>query len=198
MKLGNQATVGRHFTRRLFIGGAIVTVSALHLPGCRVAETGLVKISIDGQFFTAHELTLLTDIVELMIPRTDTPGGSDADVVPVLDGMMLSWAVARTQQQFRNALTTFEAAAIATYQKPYNTLKPEQRFALLTDIDTTAFSKNPPAAAANYKRLKSLVFRIYYSSEIASADYVPIPGNYYGNLSATAYNNLIDEYAYGR
>ena len=186
------------FTRRFLLQGSLVTIAALQLTGCHQAGSNLLQITTDGQFFSAHELTLLTDIAELMIPRTDTPGAADANVAAVLDGMMLSWAGADTRKQFQRALKIFEAEAQSRHQKPYSSLPLEQRLELLIDIDTKAFSKTPNEASRDYRKLKELVFLIYYSSEEAGENFVPLPGEYYGDLSAEAYEALMSERAYGR
>lgn len=188
----------KYFSRRLFLEGIVVSVSALHFSACRLAETNLPKISTDGQFFSAHELTLLTDIAELMIPRTDTPGATDADVAAVLDGMMLSWAGQGTRQQLQRALKLFETEAQSRHEKPYSSLLPKQRLELLVDVDTKAFSKTPDEASRDYRKLKELIFLIYYSSEEAGENFVPLPGEYHGNLTAEAYEALMSERAYGR
>ncbi len=186
------------FTRRFMLGGALVTVTALHLTGCSAPDTGIVHFDTDGQFFTASELTRLNDVAEIMIPRTDTPGAADAEVAAVVDGLMLTWAIEPTRQQFRDMLAAFDAKAKSDFGKDYEKLLPEERLTLVEAIDTAAFSETPPESAEDYKRLKDLVFRVFYTSEEASADHVPIPGGYYGNLTLEEYEALMDERAYGR
>ena len=175
-----------------------MSIAALQLTGCHQAGSNLLQVTTDGQFFSAHELTLLTDIAELMIPRTDTPGAADANVAAVLDGMMLSWAGADTREQFQRALKIFETEAQSRHEKPYSSLLPEKRLKLLIDIDKNAFSKNTNEASWDYRKLKELVFLIYYSSEEAGETYVPLPGEYYGNLTFEAHQALMSERAYGR
>ena len=186
------------FTRRFLLQGSLVTIAALQLTGCHQAGSNLLQITTDGQFFSAHELTLLTDIAELMIPRTDTPGAADANVTAVLDGMMLSWAGEDTREQFQRALKIFETKAQSRYEKSYSSLLPKQRLELLINVDTKAFSKTPDEASRDYRKLKELIFLIYYSSEEAGENFVPLPGEYYGDLSAEAYEALMSERAYGR
>lgn len=178
--------------------GSVVTIAALQLSGCHQAQSSILQITTDGQFFSAHELTLLTDIAELMIPRTDTAGATDANVAAVLDAMMLSWAGQNTQKQFRRALKLYASKAQKIYNAPYTSLLPDQRLELLVDIDKTAFSKDPDDISQDYKRLKDLVFLIYYSSEEASESYVPLPGEYFGDLTEDAYKDLVEERSYGR
>ena len=186
-----------YFTRRFLLQGSLVTIAALQLSGCHQAGSEIFEITSDGQFFSADELTRLTDIAELMIPRTDTPGATDAKVAAVLDGMMLSWASEETREHFQSALKTFETKALAVYKKTYTSLLAEQRLELLINMDEAAFSKNPDEDLRHYKKLKELVFLIYYSSEEAGGHYVPLPGEYYGNLTAEAYEALVSERSYG-
>lgn len=186
------------FTRRFMLGGSLVTVTALHLTGCAAPDTGFVEFDTNGQFFTAKELSHLNDIAETMIPRTDTPGAADAEVAAILDGMMITWAIELTRQQFRRAIKQVEILATQESGKAYASLMPGDRFALLDRSDQAAFSDAPPEWASDYKRLKDLIFRVFYSSEEAGADRVPVPGGYFGDLNLEAYEALQEERAYGR
>ncbi len=180
------------------LGGALVTVTALHLTGCSAPDTGIVHFDTDGQFFKASELTRLNDIAEIMIPRTDTPGAADAEVAAVVDGLMLTWAIEPTRAQFKRALAALDANANANHGAFYTSLMPTERVALIEAIDTAAFSETPPDDAEDYKRMKELIFRVFYTSEEGSADHVPIPGGYQGNLTLEEYEALMEERAYGR
>ncbi len=186
------------FSRRFVLGGTLLSVTAFHLTGCVAPDTGIIHINSDGQFFSAKELTYLNDVAEIMIPRTDTPGAADAEIAAVIDGMMLTWAIKPTQVQFRRALNAFDDRARTGFGKTYSQLKPIERLALLETIDAGAFSDQAPDDANDYKRLKDLIFRVFYTSEEGSADHVPIPGGYYGNLTLDEYNALQEGLAYGR
>jgi len=159
MKYERDRMSDHKFTRRIFLSGAVVTVTALSLTGCTEPKTQLVMIEKTGEFFRPEDLTLLNDIAEIMIPRTDTPGAMDAQVAAVIDAMMMTWAI--------------------------------------SEIDVTAFSDEVTDYAEGYKRLKDLIFRVFYSSEAANADYVPIPGQYSGNLTLGEYESLTEAYSYG-
>ena len=77
-------------SRRVFIGSIAYLVTAPTLafvPFAKVSDSAL-PVTTDGQFFTASELTILADIAEFMIPKTVTPGATDAHVIAVLDAMM--------------------------------------------------------------------------------------------------------------
>ena len=185
------------FTRRIFLSGALVTVTALSLMGCAEPKTQLVIIEQPGQFFRPEELTLLNDIAEIMIPRTGTPGAMDAQVPAVIDAMMMTWANESTRDLFRNTLQKIKHMAETIKGKPYSSLTLKQRQCLISEIDVMAFSDDVPDYAEGYKRLKDLIFRVFYSSEAANADYVPIPGQYRGNLTLGEYESLMEAYSYG-
>ena len=185
------------FTRRIFLSGAVVTVTALNLTGCTEPKTQLVMIEKAGAYFSSEDLTMLNDIAEIMIPRTETPGAMDAQVAAVIDAMMMSWANESTRKLFRNTLQKIEHIAEIKTGKPYSSLTLKQRQSLISQIDVTAFSDAVPDYAQGYKRLKDLIFRVFYSSEVANAAYVPIPGQYRGNLTLSEYENLMEAYSYG-
>ncbi|NNC37587.1 MAG: gluconate 2-dehydrogenase subunit 3 family protein [Hyphomonadaceae bacterium] len=185
------------FTRRIFLSGALLTVTALSLTGCADSQTQLVKMEQAGAFFNPEDLTLLNDIAEIMIPRTDTPGAMDAQVAAVIDAMMMTWANGPTRDLFSNTLQKIELMAETMTGKPYSSLTLKQRQSLISEIDVTAFSDEVPDYAEGYKRLKDLIFRVFYSSEAANADYVPIPGQYRGNLTLGEYESLMEAYSYG-
>ncbi len=185
------------FTRRIFLSGAVVTVTALSLTGCTEPKTQLVKIEQAGAFFNPDDLTLLNDIAEIMIPRTGTPGAADAQVAAVIDAMMMTWANGATRDLFSNTLQKIELMAETLKGKPYSSLTLKQRQSLISEIDVRAFSDEVPDYAEGYKRLKDLIFRVFYSSEAANADYVPIPGQYRGNLTLDEYESLTEAYSYG-
>ncbi|MGJ8561360.1 MAG: gluconate 2-dehydrogenase subunit 3 family protein [Litorimonas sp.] len=182
--------------RRIFIGGSIATIGVLSISGCQNAETNILLVDQDGQFFTADELTILSDVAEIMIPRTGTPGAIDAEVPAAVDGMMMSWASPSTQDQFRSILEHFNELAQQSYKSDYVKLRPDDRSALVENLDSRSFSKSPTEAAGQYKRLKDIIFLIYYSSEKGIRNFVPVPGFYSGNLTLEEYEMHMSEMSY--
>ncbi|GBL05347.1 gluconate 2-dehydrogenase subunit 3 family protein [Glaciecola sp. KUL10] len=182
-------------TRRVFLGTAAFFVSAPILASLPKTESsvGIKKILADGQFFNAHELTVLTDIAEIMIPKTHTPGATEAQVIPVLDALMLSWAGNDTKKRYRQLIIQVEKLAQDSYKKNYlESLQPE-RVSLLTVLDKRSFDNPNTDISINYRKLKELIFHVYYTSEEANPDYVLIPGTYKGCLSKQEYQNLVNK-----
>lgn len=74
------------------MGISIVTIGVLLLSGCQDRQVNILIVNQDGQFFTADELTSLSDVTGILIPQTETLGATEADVAPVLYGIMNTWA----------------------------------------------------------------------------------------------------------
>lgn len=140
-----------------------------------------------GRFFNAREMALLTDVAEIMIPATDTPGAAAANVPGVIDGLMLDWAVPATRVQFRQALADIDAKAAP---HGFMARPPAERAALLTSIDIAAFQGQGSADQA-YRRLKQLIWYAYFTSEGADPDYVAVPGQYRGDLARVEMKQLV-------
>lgn len=172
-------------SRRIFIGAAMFTVSAPLLATVLNHKTQLYKVLNNGQYFNAADMTLLTDIAEIMIPKTETPGAKDAHVIVILDGLMLTWASTKTKQQYQACLAQIKKIAMDTYQDEYMHLSLPQRTELITALDKRAFENPKTALSVNYRKLKEMIFHVYYSSEEANPDFVLIPGGYRGCITKT-------------
>lgn len=137
----------------------------------------------DAAFFNAEQMTLVYDLANIMIPRTETPGASDSHTAQVLDELMTSWASLSTQRQFTNFLGQFLSRAKRETNSDYFSLTKEEREAFVEHIDENAFEKDRNEFSTAYKRIKALIFHIHYSSEEANPNFFLVPGGYKGNLT---------------
>ncbi|WP_342807884.1 gluconate 2-dehydrogenase subunit 3 family protein [Alteromonas sp. M12] len=169
----------------MFIGATAYIVSAPLLASIFNKKIDMHKVVNNGQFFDADALTVLSDVAEIMIPKTDTPGATDANVASVLDGLMVTWAGSKTKQQYTSIIQQIKVIAKATYQGAYHQLSLQQRQQLITELDKTAFVNQETDLSASYRHLKEMIFHVYYTSEHANPDFVLIPGGYRGDLSKT-------------
>lgn len=173
----------KQITRRVFIGATTYLVTAAAFSTEIKPKTKIQLVKGDGQFFNAKQLTVLADVAEIMIPKTDTPGAYDAHVISVLDAMMQSWAGEQTQKQFVLLVEEIEGIAQNTYKKSYSALEQEKRIMLLEVLDERAFKHLKTPISNSYRKLKSIIFHLYYTSEEANPDYRLVPGTYKGCLS---------------
>lgn len=178
-------------SRRVFIGSIAYLVTAPTLafvPFAKVSDSAL-PVTTDGQFFTASELTILADIAEIMIPKTVTPGATDAHVIAVLDAMMLTWASTKTQTQFRQLIKQIQLLSSDTLGASYAKQPLEQRSKFIAELDKQAFQHPDTQISMHYRKFKNIVFHIYYTSKEANPDYQLIPGTYKGCVSADELSN---------
>lgn len=185
------------FTRRVFIKGAALSVTALALKVHSMPGSNVLEVLQNGQYFDKQTLTLLSDIAEIMIPRTHTPGAIDAQVPAVIDGLMNTWASDTTKRWFEKVFDYINKQARAMHHTQYLKLTIEQRSEIIEQLDEQAFSKQAADISEAYRHLKYLVFRVYYTSQEADQPHVPIPGSYSGKLTLAQYDSMIKERAYG-
>ncbi len=111
--------------------------------------------------FPAQDLALLGDLVELIIPTTDTPGARAAGIHWYID------AVAAIEEKLRRALSDgFELLrqrSESQYRRPFRKLTEAQQTAVLTEI--SALPEGHPGAEF-FQLLKQWTLDGYYKSEI--------------------------------
>jgi hypothetical protein len=180
-------------TRRIFIGACAFVVTAPVFAYRTNEQTGVLETTQQGQFFNSNELTMLNDVAEIMIPKTTTPGAIDANVILVLDGLMLTWANDVTKLQYKTLLIQLEKLAMDTFKQAYLLSAKSDRIALITELDKRAFANQTTDLSKNYRKLKELVFHIYYTSEEANPDYVLIPGTYKGCVSLAEHDAMVSQ-----
>lgn len=164
-------------SRRRFL-----TTSGLALVGTAALGGGLAGCSgpatINGAAnFTAAQFETLTQLSDMLIPATDTPGALAAGVPDFVQRMMGDWAMASTRDNIRAALTLLNESARKAKDKDFAELSEADKAEVLTDYESQCFSnydapksdgdESPPADAhAGYRELKKLINRGYYWSEI--------------------------------
>src|SRR6478735_6557759 len=121
---------------------------------------------------TPAQAALVTAVAERIIPRTDTPGATDADVTGFVDMLLADWYKDEDRARFLRGLAAMDAEAMAlekgspgTGEKVFAACRPETQDALLSRWDSS--ESGPETATANFKRLKGLTVYGYFTSEIA-------------------------------
>lgn len=74
---------------------------------------------------------LIAELVELIIPTTDTPGAKAAGVHDYIIGVMLNCKGAKEQEKFYNGLTDIEAYTADEYNQPFLKCTKDQKNAAL-------------------------------------------------------------------
>jgi len=80
---------------------------------------------------TQAQADLVTAVVDIMIPRTDTPGASDVGVPALIDLLLKDVYSAEDRARYLAGLAEFDAAAQQAYGKPFAALEALKQNALV-------------------------------------------------------------------
>jgi hypothetical protein len=164
------------------LGGiALVSESAL-LAGCRdrSADRGA-----DAARFSDTDVAFLDEVAETILPETNTPGAKAAKVGAFMALMVTDAYEPADQKIFRDGMQLLDAACRTKHNTAFMTATPEQRLALLEEIDReqkTYMDGRAEGAPAHYFRMmKELTLTGYFTSEIGytkAMRYVETPGRF--------------------
>jgi hypothetical protein len=170
-----------HINRREVLLGAIAFVGgAATLASCTRDELHDLDLHAgDLRFFDAGQMQLVSRVVDIVIPRTDTPGALDAGVHVFLDNLLADWAAKETREHYLAVLEGIDAAAVDAHDKRFGGCSNAQQERLIRAIDSDTFG--PAPKLPGFRHLKELILAGYYTSEIGATvelQYELVPGRY--------------------
>jgi hypothetical protein len=172
--------------REILKYAALVTGTAICAPmtlamlsGCSPQPTGPNATSEGsedlGQFFSNADLTLLTQIMDVILPKTDTPSPSEVGVPLIIDNMFANVYEVSYQEKF---MTLF--AELRTHLGNFTDVNTTQQLAMLRELETLPADRRDNAYWA-YIDIKQQCVAFYLSTEQVAENhlnYLPIPGQY--------------------
>ncbi|TCD02462.1 gluconate 2-dehydrogenase subunit 3 family protein [Pedobacter psychroterrae] len=112
------------------MGGALsATTIAVFLDGCTSTST-----TASGNLFTADQQALITEIADIIIPATGTPGAKAAGVGPFIAMMVKDCYPDDAQKAFVKGLQELEEQSKDEYKKSFTELSAEERQQLLNKV----------------------------------------------------------------
>lgn len=136
-------------------------------------------------FFKAPQNQVMTSVVDIIIPRTDTPGAVDAGVPAFIDQMFAAVYTQDEQQRYLSSLAAFDQAG----GNPFLALDDNQRKALVKKLHEEALAHPDDAekaSAANFvlmtKKLAMLGFFLSQPGCTQVLQYAPVPGAYHADI----------------
>jgi len=187
------------------MGGALsATTIAVFLDGCTSAST-----TANGSLFTTDQQALITEVADIIIPDTGTPGAKAAGVGPFIAMMVKDCYPDDAQKAFVKGLEDLEKQSNEEYKKSFTALSAEERQQLLNKVreatiagikaENETLDKQKPAeitgiaailpkdkpktAPRFFSIIRDLTLLGYFTSEIGvtkAYEYVEIPGRYDG------------------
>lgn len=174
----------------LLMGGTLSAPTILaFLEGCTPA-TESSKIAFP---FSVDQKNLLSEIAEIIIPKTDTPGAKDAKVGEFVEMMIQDCYPEKDQKSFISGLVELE-------KNNFLKASPEEQVNILTAMEkagnemikksgddkkkyTEAGKEYTDAGVPFFRLMKELTLLGYFTSEAGATqalEYVPVPGRYDG------------------
>lgn len=170
----------------VLLGGAVSapTVAGV-LSGCeRDTGTGWTPTAL-----SAEQNEMVDTISEIIIPATDTPGASAANVNRFIDAMVGESYLPENRDRFLSGLEDVNARAQDTFDASFVDCTSEQQRELVGTLDKETFGEEAgeydPDSPPFFRMLKELVIVGYYTSEIGATEELKtnlVPGYYDGDV----------------
>lgn len=153
------------------------------LNGCKATP----ELAFKPAFLSEEMAGLVSEIAEIIIPKTDTPGAKDAGVPAFIDLMLKDCYEKEDQDRFLKGATDFNADAKATYGDSFVTCDAEKQNELVLKYHSEAIaalkSDTPPKERPFIMMMKELTMLGFFTSEIGATQvlqYEAVPGAYHG------------------
>lgn len=150
------------------LGSAAIAPALTPFSAQRRLEIGQAlhaRLGLGLKILTPAQNAAVTAVAEAVIPRTDTPGASDAKVNEFIDLLLADWYTEAERTRLLRGIDAIDAEAMAFGRTTFAAATPENQLLLLTRWDGA--ESEPETATAAFKRLKGLTVYGYFTSEIA-------------------------------
>lgn len=163
----------------LMLGGIVSAPTILGvLNGC----TAKPSINWKPIFFTEGQGILISQVAEIIIPKTDTPGAIDVGVPGFIELIVKDVYTKAEQDVFMAELKAFDQQAMKTYGDPFIELETEDQTAFVTSLHAKAIKEQADEKPFILK-MKELTVAGFFTSEAGATQvlqYEAVPGAYHG------------------
>jgi len=135
---------------------------------------------------------IISAIAEIIIPKTNTPGANEANVLAFILLMLADCYSLKQQEAFFTELELFDKAAAQKYGQGFLKCSPpeQEAFVLEEENKSLALVKEPSKSLAEeiipfFTILKELTLIGYFTSEIGATQalqYDAVPGQFHGSV----------------
>jgi gluconate 2-dehydrogenase gamma chain len=180
--------------RTAWVMGGVVSAPAIMgiLKGCKAEP----KIDWKPEFLTQPQASIVTEVAEIIIPKTDTPGAKDAGVPGFIDSILHDCYSKEDQERFTTGLTSFDEEAKKAYGDAFMDLEPEQQQEYVKKVHDEAIKVEQTTQPAPKRpfilMMKELTMLGFFTSKPGATQvlqYDPVPGAYKGCLPLSEAGN---------
>ncbi len=185
----------------ILVGGTMTAANAfgLNAEQLQYLATAEDYIKNPAKLFSKQQRAIITAAAEIIMPRTDTPGASDANVARFIELMVQDWFNDQERDIFMAGLRDLEIRPRKELGKHYHRLSHAQQLQLLEDMEAQA-SDSAWYTRGNVRRafisdapficqLKELTIWGFFTSEVGATQvlrYNAMPMKFDGNYARTA------------
>ena len=175
------------------MGGAISAPALIGImKGCKARPT----IDWKPAFLSEEQGLLVSQVSDIIIPKTDTPGAKEAGVPGFIDQLLNEVYSKEDQEKFLNGLKEFNDAATKQYGDPFVELDAAKQLEFVTaqhDAAVKAQKETKPAPPRPFiLNLKELTMLGFFTSQPGATQvlqYEPVPGAYKGCIPLSEAGN---------
>ncbi|GAB3557152.1 hypothetical protein GCM10027577_45800 [Spirosoma fluminis] len=161
---------------------ALATGGLLALPNWVNAWTK-TSVQASQRMLGMNQITILTEVVDTLIPASDSLGAKALGVADFVQKMMADCYEAPVQETFKRGLDAIDTVAKERFVQPFLTCDTTQRLAVLQAMETASESDRK----SFYALLKNLTIQGFTTSEYVMTkfyNYTMIPGHFSGCVPA--------------
>ena len=170
-------------TVSILIGGSVIGAD-IFLKGCASDnKTGT-------NFFNSDQLSFLREVCETILPKTDTPGATDAKVAEFADIYVKDCYTADNQKIFTTGLQKIDDHCKEMCGKTFMECQPQQRLDCLNKIykESLEYGKTKKETDPNhyFKLIKEVTLLGFFTSELGGTKvlrHIAVPVKYDGSAA---------------
>jgi len=174
----------------LFAGAALSAGTiATVVSGC---QTDTVSSVAGNAGLSTDQLTLVSEIAERIIPRTDTPGAKDAGVGEFINRAVKNTFSSEESTSFLEGLGLFSKLAKEKFNTDFADLEGAQMDDILTTV-VSDFKSMEPGSQHIWPAIKGMVLSGFFNSEVGAKEvlkYDAIPGEWIGCIDYSEVGGL--------
>lgn len=172
-----------HRRRALEILGSLAVVPALAPRELLALGERVHQTTPDApRALTPAQMRTVVAAAEQILPRTGTPGATDAGVAPFIDVMLADWYSPGERDRFVAGIDQLDRRATRVHGASFADCAPAQQAALLRDADAEVASSRGTAATQHwFAMLKYLTVWGYCTSRVVGDEGSSMKGTYDGN-----------------
>ena len=164
---------------KLTLSGIALSSLSFHPLSCKAIDD---ETTYTYRVFSPQEVEILTILVDLFIPPSDSPGASDVRVPASIDNYVSAFMGVENQGQLKQGLASLNQLALNLHNLEIASCNSDQRNTIMEFLAADGL-KSPKPTSHVFFIFRKLVKEAYFNSEKIGKyvlAYDPIPGSYIG------------------